>query len=102
MRIEYTEEQRLIRETTREFAAREIRPHARGWDAAGTFPLALVPRLAAQAMGAERHQGLRDAGERRGGVRGHGPDGSGGGGRGNLRLYRGTRDARAARRETRG
>ena len=50
MRIEYTEEQRLIRETTREFAAREIRPHARGWDAAGTFPLALVPRLAALGL----------------------------------------------------
>ena len=50
MRIEYTEEQRLIRETTRGFAAREIRPHARGWDAAGAFPTALVPRLAALGL----------------------------------------------------
>ena len=50
MRIEYTEEQRLIRETTREFAAREIRPLARAWDAAGTFPTALVPKLAALGL----------------------------------------------------
>ncbi|HYM90291.1 MAG TPA: acyl-CoA dehydrogenase family protein, partial [bacterium] len=46
MRIEYTEEQRLIRETTREFAARELRPDARRWDAEGAFPPALVPKLA--------------------------------------------------------
>src|SRR3989442_321124 len=50
MRVEYTEEQRLIRETTREFAVREIRPHARGWDAAGVFPMALVPKLAALGL----------------------------------------------------
>ena len=46
MRFEYSDEQRLIRDTTREFAARELRPHAREWDAAGTFPTALVPALA--------------------------------------------------------
>jgi alkylation response protein AidB-like acyl-CoA dehydrogenase len=50
MRIEFADEQRLIRETTREFAAREIRPHARAWDAAGTFPVALVPKLAALGL----------------------------------------------------
>jgi alkylation response protein AidB-like acyl-CoA dehydrogenase len=50
MRIEFTDEQRLIRETTREFAAREIRPLARAWDAAGTFPTALVPKLAALGL----------------------------------------------------
>ena len=50
MRIEFTDEQRLIRETTREFAAREIRPYARAWDAAGTFPVALVPKLAALGL----------------------------------------------------
>jgi alkylation response protein AidB-like acyl-CoA dehydrogenase len=46
VRFEYTSEQRLIRETVREFAARELRPHARRWDAEGVFPIALVPRLA--------------------------------------------------------
>ncbi len=46
MRFEYSEEQRLIRDTTREFAAREVRPHARAWDTAGAFPTALIPKLA--------------------------------------------------------
>ncbi|HKV44738.1 MAG TPA: acyl-CoA dehydrogenase family protein [bacterium] len=46
MRFEYTDEQRLIHDTLREFAARELRPHARRWDAEGTFPVSLVPRLA--------------------------------------------------------
>ena len=46
MRFEYSEEQRLIRDTAREFAARELRPHARAWDAEGTFPTALIPKLA--------------------------------------------------------
>jgi alkylation response protein AidB-like acyl-CoA dehydrogenase len=45
VRFEYSEEQRLIRDTTREFAAREVRPHAREWDAAGAFPTALIPKL---------------------------------------------------------
>ena len=42
MRIEYTEDQRLIHQTVREFAARELRPHARRWDAAAVFPEELV------------------------------------------------------------
>ena len=46
MRFEYTDEQRLIHDTLREFAARELRPPARRWDAEGTFPVSLVPRLA--------------------------------------------------------
>lgn len=46
MRVEYTAEQRLIHQTVRDFAARELRPHARRWDAEGVFPLDLVPRLA--------------------------------------------------------
>jgi alkylation response protein AidB-like acyl-CoA dehydrogenase len=46
LRFEYSEEQRLVRETTRGFAARELRPHARTWDAEGAFPTALVPKLA--------------------------------------------------------
>lgn len=36
MRFDYTEEQRLIHRTVREFAAAEIRPHARRWDAETT------------------------------------------------------------------
>jgi alkylation response protein AidB-like acyl-CoA dehydrogenase len=46
VRFEYSEEQRLIRDTAREFATREVRPHAREWDAAGQFPTALIPKLA--------------------------------------------------------
>jgi len=41
-----TDEQRLIHQTVRDFAAREIRPHAREWDRQGKFPLELVPPLA--------------------------------------------------------
>jgi alkylation response protein AidB-like acyl-CoA dehydrogenase len=46
VRYEYAEDQRLIRDAVRAFAARELRPHARGWDDAGVFPMALVPKLA--------------------------------------------------------
>jgi len=50
VRFEYSGEQRLIHETIRAFAARELRPHARAWDAAGVFPIALVPKLAALGL----------------------------------------------------
>ena len=50
MRFEYTEEQRLIHQTVREFAAHELRPHARRWDAENAFPLALVPKIAALGL----------------------------------------------------
>lgn len=46
MRVEYTEDQRLIHQTVREFAARELRPHARRWDAAGAFPEEVIAPLA--------------------------------------------------------
>jgi len=46
VRIEYTEDQRLIHQTVREFASRELRPHARRWDAEGVFPRELIPQLA--------------------------------------------------------
>ena len=46
VRFEYTEEQRLIHRTVREFAARELRPHARRWDADNVFPADLVPKIA--------------------------------------------------------
>jgi alkylation response protein AidB-like acyl-CoA dehydrogenase len=41
-----TDEQRLLRGTVREFARKEIEPHARAWDEAERFPLPLIPRLA--------------------------------------------------------
>ena len=46
MDFHLTDEQRLIHQTVRDFAAREIRPHAREWDRQGKFPLELVPPLA--------------------------------------------------------
>ncbi len=46
MRIEYTEDQRLIHQTVREFAASEVRPCARRWDAEGIFPSALIAPIA--------------------------------------------------------
>ena len=50
VRFEYTEDQRLIHRTVREFAASELRPHARRWDAEGTFPADLVPKIAALGL----------------------------------------------------
>jgi alkylation response protein AidB-like acyl-CoA dehydrogenase len=46
VRYEYAEDQRLIHETIRAFAARELRPHAREWDEQARFPMPLVPKLA--------------------------------------------------------
>ena len=46
MDFHLTDEQRLIHQTVRDFAGREIRPHAREWDRQGRFPLELVPPLA--------------------------------------------------------
>ncbi|MGH3050957.1 MAG: acyl-CoA dehydrogenase family protein, partial [Gaiellaceae bacterium] len=41
-----TEEQQLIRETAREFCAREIVPYARDWDRSERMDLGIVPKLA--------------------------------------------------------
>jgi len=46
VQFEHTDEHRMIRETARDFAARELRPHARAWDAEGVFPRSLIPKLA--------------------------------------------------------
>ena len=46
MRIELTEEQKLVYRSVRDFAAAEVRPHAAKWDRDGTFPAAIVPKLA--------------------------------------------------------
>src|SRR4051794_23991890 len=57
-----TEEQELVRETAREFADRELAPHARAWDRAEAVDPGLVPRLAEVGfLGAslpEQHGGL--------------------------------------------
>ncbi|HET6412710.1 MAG TPA: acyl-CoA dehydrogenase [Anaeromyxobacter sp.] len=45
MDIELTDEQRQARELCREFAERELRPHARRWDAEHLFPGEAVRRL---------------------------------------------------------
>jgi alkylation response protein AidB-like acyl-CoA dehydrogenase len=46
-----SEEQTAIFDMARDFAAREIAPHARAWEAAGTIPRALWPKLAALGFG---------------------------------------------------
>jgi alkylation response protein AidB-like acyl-CoA dehydrogenase len=45
-----TDEQRLLRQTVREFAEAEIRPHVMEWDEAQHFPMALLPKLAALGL----------------------------------------------------
>ena len=46
MRIDLTDEQGLLRDTCRDFAARELTPHAREWDEKSEFPAAAVKKLA--------------------------------------------------------
>src|SRR3982751_3019407 len=41
-----SEEQRLLRQTVREFAEAEMRPHVMEWDEAQHFPMELLPKLA--------------------------------------------------------
>jgi alkylation response protein AidB-like acyl-CoA dehydrogenase len=45
-----TDEQQLLRQSVREFAESEIRPHVREWDDAQRFPSELVPKLAALGL----------------------------------------------------
>ena len=45
-----TEEQRLLRQTVREFAEAEMRPHVMEWDEAQHFPMDLLPKLAALGL----------------------------------------------------
>src|SRR5207302_8913371 len=42
MQIELTEEQRLLRDTCREFAEKELRPNAKRWDREHRFPAEAV------------------------------------------------------------
>jgi alkylation response protein AidB-like acyl-CoA dehydrogenase len=45
-----TDEQQLLRQSVREFAETEIRPHVRDWDDAQRFPSELVPKMAALGL----------------------------------------------------
>lgn len=47
MSFDLTEEERAIRETVREFAESEIRPHVMEWDEAQAFPRPLLDKLGA-------------------------------------------------------
>lgn len=46
MDFEFSEEQREIQRSVREFAEREIRPHVMEWDEAQHFPREILPQLA--------------------------------------------------------
>jgi alkylation response protein AidB-like acyl-CoA dehydrogenase len=50
MEIRLTEEQQLLRQSVREFAEAELRPHVMTWDEAQSFPLELLPKLAALGL----------------------------------------------------
>ena len=50
MDLRLTDEQELLRHSVREFAESEIRPHVMDWDEAQTFPMDLLPRLAALGL----------------------------------------------------
>jgi alkylation response protein AidB-like acyl-CoA dehydrogenase len=45
-----TEAEKILRQTVRDFAEREIRPHARTWDEEERFPHELVPKLGALGL----------------------------------------------------
>lgn len=46
MDFELPESHKLLRETVREFALREVKPRARDWDREERFPLEMMPKLA--------------------------------------------------------
>jgi alkylation response protein AidB-like acyl-CoA dehydrogenase len=46
MDLHLTDDQRLLRDSVREFAEREVRPHVMTWDEAQRFPMDLLPKLA--------------------------------------------------------
>ncbi len=50
MRIELTEDQRLVHRSVREFAAAELRPNASRWDRDGKFPVDIVQQLASLGL----------------------------------------------------
>jgi len=50
MDLRLSEEQTLLRQTVREFAEGEIRPHVMEWDEDQRFPMDLLPKLAALGL----------------------------------------------------
>jgi len=48
--FEIPEPHRLLRQSVREFCEREVRPHAKRWDAEETFPHEIVPKLAEMGL----------------------------------------------------
>ncbi|MSP63850.1 MAG: acyl-CoA dehydrogenase [Myxococcales bacterium] len=48
--FDYTEDERILRDTVRDFARREIAPHARRWDEEERFPGEIIPKLAALGL----------------------------------------------------
>lgn len=46
MDLHLTDDQRLLRDSVREFAERELRPYVMTWDEAQRFPMDLLPKLA--------------------------------------------------------
>lgn len=46
MDFDVPESHRLLRQSVRSFAEREVRPYAKGWDAEERFPAEVVPKLA--------------------------------------------------------
>ena len=50
MNFRLTEDQTILRQTVREFAETEIRPHVMAWDEAQQFPMDLWPKLAALGL----------------------------------------------------
>ncbi|HET6931798.1 MAG TPA: acyl-CoA dehydrogenase family protein, partial [Candidatus Acidoferrum sp.] len=50
MDFTFTEEQKQLRKSVREFAEGEIRPHVMEWDEASHFPLELLPKLAEMGL----------------------------------------------------
>jgi alkylation response protein AidB-like acyl-CoA dehydrogenase len=50
MNFEPTQEQRLLRDSIRDFCAREVIPHGRRWDEEERFPHELVPKLATMGL----------------------------------------------------
>src|SRR5436309_13355668 len=51
MEIELTEEQRLLRETCREFADRELKPNAKRWDREHKYPAEAVKKAFELGLG---------------------------------------------------
>ena len=51
MQIDLTEEQTLLRDTCRDFAARELTPNARRWDREHTFPAEAVKKACELGLG---------------------------------------------------